>query len=214
MSRELENILAIPAVDDARRYYKNDSLSYDDVALIQFYKYLITDYFKGLGVFDEAEQHLREADAVILKDEKKDFFQKTDLTGYDYFYLCSIVRIDRIPDDIKKEMLAAMENPSDSRLMERARGFAVSMISDVLMADRNRSNHSCMMFYELGVDGIVADDEIAFGFASDASFDGAGNYVSKENEDERVKYMLGSKDRIKQAFWEKTGCKMQLFVRI
>ncbi|MDC7292249.1 MULTISPECIES: hypothetical protein [unclassified Butyrivibrio] len=182
--------------------------------LIQFYKYLITDYIKGLGVFDEAERHLKEAGVATVKEEEKDAYQKTDVTGYDYFYLSSIVRVDKIPDDIKKELIAAMENKADSSLMERAKTLAVSLIPEVLMADRNNSKNFTLMRYDLGDDGFVADDEIAFGFASDASFDEKGCFVSKKSEDERVNYMFGQKEAIQKAFLDKTGYKLRLFVRI
>ena len=213
MDRELESILAVPDVDEARKYYKNDSLSYEDVVLIQFYKYLISDYIKGLGVFDEAEIHFREEGVNTVKDERKDFFQKTDRSGYDYFYLSSIVRIDRITDDIKSEMTAAMNGFSDPRLIDRAKMFAVSIIPDVLMADKNVNNHSYMLYHDLGKDGFVRDDEVAFCFSSDASFDDKGNYISKESEDERVEYMFRQKEIIEKSFWEKTGYKLQLFIR-
>ena len=214
MNKDSEDLLKIPELAEAQKVYNNDELTEEDVALCQFYKYLIKDYFSGLGIFEEIENYMASQDIEPVPEDRRDFFQKTDLLGYRYFYLSSIMHPEKLQPDVRKELLNAAENLEDKRLFERAQLLAESVLTDMLMLDKDRHNYSYSLNNSDNSDMFVGADEIAIGFGSYASFDEKGAFVSKTNEDDRVKYMLSRRTDIEEKFLRKTGYKLNVIVKL
>ena len=214
MNNDREDILKIPELAEAQKAYKNDGLTEEDVVLCQFYKLLIKDYFDGLGIFEETEKYMASQDIEPVPEGRRDFFQKTDLWGYKYFYLSSIMHPDKLQPDVRKELLNAAENFEDKRLFERAQLLAVSVLADMLMLDKDRHNYSYSLTDSDRGDMFVGADEIVIGFGSYASFDENGAFVSKTNEDNRVKYMVSRPAVLEEEFLRKTGYKLKIIVKL
>ncbi|WP_026516005.1 hypothetical protein [Butyrivibrio sp. MC2021] len=217
MRIELEEKFKVKGLDEFKEAYKKSGvpeelLDEEYMQLSQFYRFLLRDYFHKLGVFEDTENKMNEMGILEVKEDRKSYFQKTDLMEYKYFFLRSCVRIDRLNDTVKNELKNALENPDDQRLLDRARDFAVSYLPDVLMYDKNDDRLSYVLFPSIYGEGNVKANEIVMDFTSAATYDENGNLVSKSDEDNRIIFMDGQIDNLQQAFQNKTGYRLRLIL--
>ena len=214
-----KNELNIPSLEDFRFIYKKGvfddisvKLTEEDIYLCQFYKYLVADHFHRITEFDNAEKAMRDNSYKTKSGERMSYFQKYNELGFDYFSLLSAVRVDRLPENVRRELLSAMEDLSDERKLTRAKDLAVSYIPDVLMIDKSKENTLFLLFDSVRGEGRIPGNSIIMEFSSDASFDDDGNYISFDEEQKRKEMLYEQKAIIENAYLQKTGYKLTILV--
>ncbi|MDC7295086.1 hypothetical protein NXH67_16360 [Butyrivibrio sp. DSM 10294] len=212
--------LKIPNMDEFQTEYKKGifddkqiDLTAEDNYLCQFYKFLLNDYFHSVIVFDEAETYLKENGLRGKNEERKDYYEKYSPLQFDFFSLRSPVRIDRIADDARQELLSAMEDYNDIAKRENAQKLAVSSISDVLMIDKTQENNYYLLFNSVHGEGAVPANSIVMVLSSAPTIDENGSDDYFEKEKKRFQVLNEQKDHVEKAFYETTGLKLNIIVK-
>ncbi len=150
------------------------------------------------------DQRIADRGYSAAGDEDRDFFQKYDLLGLQYFYLRTLPRIERLkPEDYQK--LTGCLAQRDEASLKAAMEVVEATYHQVMAAQPDAPEQWFELFPSVHGEGRVQGKSIVLAMKSLPSYDSHGMLLDENAEQERTRAMHRVKEQLEPILQQEIG---------
>ena len=193
---------------------EKDMLTEQYVREQRCYQYLFGAWFLEKTQLERLDRQLRKKKYCEIPEEEKNFFQKNDVLGLNYFYLFAFARIERLSREEREILSEYMDITEDGVLTEKARSVVENTFQYVMAVEPEKPGEWFEPIQTIHGEYRLRGDQIALGTGSGASYREKGWFIEEKKEQERLQDFFRIQKKMVDVLDEKTGGKFVIWTDV